>query len=106
MAANGTASIIPMIPPNDHHASITIKTRKGDNSRDLLIIIGTSTLFSICWMRIYSISIIKPIFHDIQSPITSAGRSAINGPIYGINSISPAIRANVKTRSVSKLNIH
>jgi hypothetical protein len=50
MAANGTASIIPMMPPSDHPASITINTRKGDNSRDLLIMIGTRTLFSICWI--------------------------------------------------------
>ncbi len=39
--------------------------------------------------------------HDIPSPIISAGISAIMGPIYGINSITPLMSARVKVLSVS-----
>ena len=87
------------------HAIITTNTRNGDRSRDLLITKGTKKLFSTCCILIYSIVIISAAFHDIPRPIMRAGISAIIGPIYGINSITPPISARVNVLLVSNPKI-
>lgn len=98
--------MIPRIPPRVAHIIITTNTRNGERSRDLLITKGTKKLFSTCCIIIYSIVIINAAFHDIPRPIIRAGMSAIIGPIYGMNSITPPISARVKVLSVSNQKIN
>ncbi len=73
--------MIQSIPPSDAPASITMNTRKGERSKALLIKYGTRISFSILWIIRYRRVMAIATFHDMPSPIITAGMRAIRGHI-------------------------
>ncbi len=104
IAEIGTAKIIHTIQAELAHIAIIKRTKNGDKSSVLLIIYGTKILFSLHWIKRYKIKTIKAAFNPNQAAIAKAGNNANIGHKYGINSISPAIKARVKLFSKSIQN--
>jgi len=100
IATIGTDMIIQTIPNKLAHIIIAINTEKEDNARFFHMIYGTSRLFSSCWIVIYNTSIIIVALKDIHNHMASAGINAINGHIYGMNSIIHAITDRIKNSSI------
>lgn len=100
----GIDNTIHIIQNKLAHITIAIKTENGDIDKFFHITYGTSRLFSVCCINMYNEKIIIVAFNHSHNPIASAGISAINGQIYGTNSIIHAITDNIKNSSTTTQN--